>query len=313
MAARNYGRFLIRGRHWDPGCLLTRVPGPWSVFPGQTGFFYNDRAGNPDLPGFLPGTCLTTGALFWFLPKLSRFWMLSRRLLIPDIPFPDYKKISKYNKTLCLNVTSIHRRLHGFNKSECMKCSQSPESAFTGLEAAIVLIAFIVVASVFAYMILSAGSSTTEKAQETVHSGISQTTSAVQPVGDVSIQANAAGTGVSSITFYLQVGPGGTGADMSTFSYTVSTPNGIWTFTSNEVTYSWVKEISSGGGNHGTHTGLLSPREMVLVTITKDFDSTVMGISTRFIVEVKPSTGAPVPIGRKVPDSMNANNWYVVY
>ena len=38
------------------------------------------------------------------------------------------------------------------------------EEGFTGLEAAIVLIAFIVVASVFSYVVLGAGFFTTQKA-----------------------------------------------------------------------------------------------------------------------------------------------------
>ena len=38
------------------------------------------------------------------------------------------------------------------------------EDAFTGLEAAIVLIAFVVVASVFSYVVLGAGFFTTQKA-----------------------------------------------------------------------------------------------------------------------------------------------------
>ncbi|HUU74972.1 MAG TPA: archaellin/type IV pilin N-terminal domain-containing protein, partial [Methanoregulaceae archaeon] len=45
------------------------------------------------------------------------------------------------------------------------------EDAFTGLEAAIVLIAFVVVAAVFSYVVLGAGFFTTQKSQEVVHSG----------------------------------------------------------------------------------------------------------------------------------------------
>ena len=48
--------------------------------------------------------------------------------------------------------------------------------AFTGLEAAIVLIAFVVVAAVFAYVVLGAGFFTTQKAQETVTKSVEQTT-----------------------------------------------------------------------------------------------------------------------------------------
>ena len=59
------------------------------------------------------------------------------------------------------------------------------EDAFTGLEAAIVLIAFVVVASVFSYVVLGAGFFTTQKAQETVYRGVEQSTTNVQLVGNV--------------------------------------------------------------------------------------------------------------------------------
>jgi len=57
------------------------------------------------------------------------------------------------------------------------------EEGFSGLESAIVLIAFIVVASVFSYVVLGAGFYTTQKAQETVYRGIEQSTTNVQLVG----------------------------------------------------------------------------------------------------------------------------------
>jgi flagellin FlaB len=51
------------------------------------------------------------------------------------------------------------------------------EAAFSGLEAAIVLIAFVVVAAVFSYVMLGAGFFATSKSQEVTYSGIKQTTS----------------------------------------------------------------------------------------------------------------------------------------
>jgi archaeal flagellin FlaB len=192
-----------------------------------------------------------------------------------------------------------------------MKLPKAIEDAFTGLEAAIVLIAFIVVAAVFAYVVLGAGFLTTEKAQESVHAGIQQATSAVQPSGELNIQADGDGTGINTITFYLQLAAGGTGVDMGTFSYTVTTPAKVGTFTSNDVTYTWVKEGS--GTNHGDHTGVMNLGEMVLVTIHPGFSSSEMGARTKFLVEVKPSVGAAVPLSGTVPMGMNANTWYAVY
>jgi len=60
-----------------------------------------------------------------------------------------------------------------------MRTIMKNEDGFTGLEAAIVLIAFIVVAAVFSYVILGAGFFTTQKSQEVVHTGVTQASSSL--------------------------------------------------------------------------------------------------------------------------------------
>lgn len=191
----------------------------------------------------------------------------------------------------------------------------SPDTdAFTGLEAAIVLIAFIIVAAVFGYVVLGSGFLTTQKAQETVHAGVSQATSGVQPVGAFSVKADGTGMGVSNVTFYLQLSAAGTGVDMQAFAYTVSTSKQTQTYTSSDVIYNWVKEVPGGGSNHGYHTGFLAPKEMVLVDIdTTGFSSANMGMSDKILVEAKPSNGAPVPLSGTIPAAMNGNSWYDIY
>lgn len=59
------------------------------------------------------------------------------------------------------------------------------ERGITGLETAIIVIAFVVVASVFAYTVLSAGLFSSQKADETVHSGISQSQATSELRGSV--------------------------------------------------------------------------------------------------------------------------------
>ena len=63
--------------------------------------------------------------------------------------------------------------------------STDNDDGFTGLEAAIVLIAFVVVAAVFGYVVLGAGFFTTQKSQEVVHTGIESASSTLQLQGDV--------------------------------------------------------------------------------------------------------------------------------
>lgn len=59
------------------------------------------------------------------------------------------------------------------------------QKGITGLETAIILIAFVVVASVFAYTVLSAGLFSTQKSNEAVQSGLSETRSTMELRGSV--------------------------------------------------------------------------------------------------------------------------------
>lgn len=68
------------------------------------------------------------------------------------------------------------------------------QRGITGLETAIILIAFVVVASVFAYTVLSAGIFSSEKGKEAVHSGLASARGSMELVGNVKATAVAATT-----------------------------------------------------------------------------------------------------------------------
>ncbi|MFH1141757.1 MAG: archaellin/type IV pilin N-terminal domain-containing protein, partial [Chloroflexota bacterium] len=59
------------------------------------------------------------------------------------------------------------------------------QRGITGLETAIILIAFVVVASVFAYTVLSAGIFSAEKGKEAIHSGLEEARSSMELLGGV--------------------------------------------------------------------------------------------------------------------------------
>jgi flagellin-like protein len=69
------------------------------------------------------------------------------------------------------------------NKS--IKRLSRSQRGITGLETAIILTAFVVVASVFAYSVLSAGLFSSEKGKEAVHAGLQQARSSMEVVGNV--------------------------------------------------------------------------------------------------------------------------------
>ncbi len=59
----------------------------------------------------------------------------------------------------------------------------SSQLGITGLETAIILIAFVVVASVFAFTVLTTGLFTTERSKDTVYSGLEEAQSTLEPKG----------------------------------------------------------------------------------------------------------------------------------
>jgi flagellin FlaB len=72
---------------------------------------------------------------------------------------------------------------------------ESSQRGITGLETAIILIAFVVVASVFAFTVLSTGIFASERSKETVYAGIQKTKSSLEPRGAVvAYKADRGGT-----------------------------------------------------------------------------------------------------------------------
>ena len=89
------------------------------------------------------------------------------------------------------------------------------QKGITGLETAIILIAFVIVASVFAYVVLSAGLYASQKTKEAVTSGLGSTMSVLELKGDVIAKME---NGVLT-EVYLTVGipAAGSPVDFSTF------------------------------------------------------------------------------------------------
>jgi flagellin FlaB len=91
------------------------------------------------------------------------------------------------------------------------------EKGITGLETAIILIAFVVVAAVFAYTTLSAGLFSTQKSQEAVYSGLKEAQSTLELKGNVIATANGSGTGavIKQISFNVSNVLGGEAIDFT--------------------------------------------------------------------------------------------------
>jgi flagellin FlaB len=185
------------------------------------------------------------------------------------------------------------------------------EDAFTGLEAAIVLIAFIVVAAVFSYVMLGAGFFATGEAQRVVDTGVAQASSAVELSGPVIVNASADGN-VTDIRFFLQLAAGGAPVDMQKVVFTVATTKQIQTYNYTQVNSTWYKD----GINRTDMNELLEKFETVEIRIPEDNTTSSLPEiepNDRFTVEVKPDVGARLPINRIAPPDLKANHKYEVY
>lgn len=177
------------------------------------------------------------------------------------------------------------------------------DDAFTGLEAAIVMIAFVVVSSVFSYMVLNAGFMSTQKAQEVVHAGVDQSASTLQIQGGVFGSADSPGGPVTLVTIMLKTGIpyGSIDLNKTTFHISTDSTNEILrkgTDLSDPTPGQWT--IHERFGEDTGQTAHLGMNDQVSVEIRP---STPLSPGKRFTLEVNPPGTAGFTITRSIPAS----------
>ena len=188
-----------------------------------------------------------------------------------------------------------------------MKPFAYDDRAFTGLEGAMVFIAFIVVASVFAYVALGAGFFTTQKTEQTVYASVKQVGAVVQIAEPVMVQASADGQHVRYIVITVKVPPGGDDIDVERIVVTVSTADFIQTYEG----ATWWHPIESGGG---AERPIFWYVKIPLFQADDPLvpEDQIIGQNQRFFVELKPSDAVPFTVERTAPAGMRPGSWYEV-
>jgi flagellin FlaB len=182
-----------------------------------------------------------------------------------------------------------------------MKQLKSDDNGFTGLEAAIVLIAFVVVAAVFSYVVLGAGFFTTQKSQETVYKGVEQASTNIQMIGNVYGMATGTDTTITTITFSLGLAPGAPAIDMTKMNIVFSTP------TTTPVPYSWAAAKATGKFQSFLGTNSVSSMNQN-DQIAISFDVAPVSANTRMNIEIRPSVGASLPFAKTAPATITKTN-----
>ncbi len=168
------------------------------------------------------------------------------------------------------------------------------EDGITGLETAIILIAFVVVAAVFAFVVLSTGLFSSERGKETIYAGLQKARGNLELRG--SIIANTDTTTVQQLILYLGLAAGGEPVNVdpaSTVNKTVVAYIDDST-TINDIAYQ-VQDVAGDSDN------LLEPGELVQLTIDVDAAGLSIANNDTFTLEVRPPWGAYLVIQRTMP------------
>jgi archaeal flagellin FlaB len=196
------------------------------------------------------------------------------------------------------------------------------ENAFTGLEAAIVLIAFVVVAAVFSYVVLGAGFFTSQTAQATVHTGVQQASSSMELKGDV-YAIKGTGTNLRYINTSLGLTAGGTPIDLSAMVISYNDENGghnanvlpedntdlfkCGTIATADAATSSDMRWCIGAKNNAVTTGpMLDNNAEMIIMIGMPADTAIP--NTKFSVNFQPSVGAVLPVAKTIPGGLDIVN-----
>ena len=176
------------------------------------------------------------------------------------------------------------------------------QQGITGIETAIILIAFVIVASVFAYVVLSAGLFSTQKAKESIHSGLDEARSAIEIKGNV--YGRMESDVLTSVYFTVATTTGG---DMVDFTDTDNFTNKVViSYTDAYQIFPSVNWTLNKLNTHSTDN-ILDENELFMLTVDLTCVSAnataeeIPGPYHEFTLELKPPVGAVLIIERTIP------------
>jgi len=188
------------------------------------------------------------------------------------------------------------------------KTMRKDERGITGLETAIILIAFVVVASVFAYTVLSAGIFSSQKGQEAVYTGLQTARSTLALKGDVVAHSN--GTAVDSLVICVCNALNGAPIDLtapgndSSGKAAGNSSNVVvvsYSDSAQRVDDLYWATTQIGTGNHDQ---ILDPGETFQMTIDLEAINPAVGTYKTFDIDIKPPIGSVLTIERTTPAAL---------
>jgi flagellin FlaB len=180
------------------------------------------------------------------------------------------------------------------------------QRGMTGLETAIILIAFVTVAAVFGYAVLSAGLFSAERSKETHYAGLNEARSNMELCGSIMATSNDS-TNLSTVMFTVKNAVAAASIDMTPCSGKSFAANkciiSLTTASDYLSNIKWTRQpIAHDNGNN-----LLEPGEQFEITVDlNDLGDNIslsenLTANDKFTLQVKPAIGATISIQRTLP------------
>jgi len=168
------------------------------------------------------------------------------------------------------------------------------ESGITALETAIILIAFVVVAAIFAFTILSTGTFLTERSKEAAYAGLQEVRGSMNLKGSVVLE----NTG-DYVVFTLATVAGGQSVDLSRvkMAYRDASNNvdiAYLTGTANPANDQWIATTTDGA----TAVQILKAGELARIKVNP---SQTIDVNRVFSLQITPPSGAVLSLERTAP------------
>jgi len=164
------------------------------------------------------------------------------------------------------------------------------DDAFTGLEAAIVLISVVVAASVIAYTVISSGTYTARKAEQAIYGGIDQASTGFVLSGAVYAIKDVSSENITSVRIPIRTVPGSPEIDLTKVVVSVAMPDAKYDRVEFDVTPLGTAFIKSG-------------EQVDILVHTPPIPK-----STTFIIEIIPPVGNSLVIERTTPNVISGND-----
>jgi flagellin FlaB len=184
-----------------------------------------------------------------------------------------------------------------------MKQQDENQKGITGIETAIILIAFVIVASVFAYVVLSAGLFSTQKAKEAIHAGLEEAQCTIEVKGN--IYGLMSGGVLQEVYFTVGTTTGGDSIDFTDTSgnntnlVVISYSDAYQIFPTVNWTLTKLNTVDADN--------MLDDNELFMITVDLTCVSAnatpeqMPGPYHTFELEVKPPSGAVLVLERTLP------------